>query len=87
LTETNKTVTLALIDKYGVRHSAAVKIRLVKLSLSMAMNKLIAVPTSSFEFACDLDGVSSGVSEKKIVYTFYKSGEDRAALTITNTLK
>jgi hypothetical protein len=53
----------------------------------MAMNKLIAVPTSSFEFACDLDGVSSGVSEKKIVYTFYKSGEDRAALTITNTLK
>ena len=85
--ETNKTVTLALTDKYGVRHSASVKIRLVKLELIMATNKLVAVPNSSFEFSCDLDGVSSGVTEKQIVYTFYKSGEDRAALTITNTLK
>jgi len=84
--ETNKTVTLALTDKYGVRHSAPTKIRLVKLELIMNMNKLLAAPTPSFEFSCYLDGVSSGVIEKKIVYTFYKSGDDRAILTIPNTL-
>ena len=86
--ETNKTVTLALTDKYGVRHSAALKIRLVKLMLSARENQLIAVSAKSpFQFSCKLDGVASGVSEKKVVYTFYKSGEDKSALTITNTLK
>lgn len=84
---TNKTVTLALTDKYGVRHSTSVKIRLVELALSMGMNKLVSVSNPSFEFTCDLEGVSSDVQEKKVIYTFYKSGEDRVALTITNTLK
>lgn len=85
--ETNKTVTLALTDKYGVRHSTAVKIRLVKLNLSKGESTLMPVTNSIFEFHCNLDGVSTGVSEKKIVYTFYKSGENVSALTITNTLK
>lgn len=86
--ETNKAVTVALTDKYGVRHSAPLKIRLVKLMLNMTEKRLIAVTAGNpFEFSCNLDGVASGVSEKKVVYTFYKSGEDKSALVITNTLK
>jgi hypothetical protein len=70
-----------------VRHSASFKVRLVSLSLSMAMNKLLPVSDSSFEFSCDLEGVASGVTEKKMVYTFYKANEDRPALTITEILR
>jgi hypothetical protein len=85
-TETDKTVTLALTDKYGVRHSTSIQIRLVQLVLSATKDKLLAVNNSSFEFSCYLTGSNTGNLEKTLVYTFYRHGDNKAVYTYRDKL-
>ena len=69
---TNTTVKVAIYDKYGVDRSDDIKIRLVTISLSAVETTLIPVLDSTLDFRCKLTGGTSGVSDKKLIYTFYK---------------
>ena len=84
---TDRTVTLALTDYHGVRHSASIQIRLVELSLTATENTLIPVNGSSFTFSCDLNGANTGNRSKRLVYTFYRHGDNKIVHSIPNVLE
>lgn len=68
---TKTTVTLAIQDLYGNERSVSFTIQVVELSLKATKAELLSTTTSSYTYSCYLSGATSGVSNKKITYTFY----------------
>mgnify|MGYP003297723059 CR=1 FL=1 len=82
----NTTVTVAIYDKYGDVRDATIKVRLITIALTERESTLIPATTNTLQFKCNLIGGTSGVSNKKLTYTFYKE-EDLEDYFNNNTKK
>ncbi len=69
---TRTTVTIAVQDLYGNERSTNFTIQIVELALKASKAELLYSTTPSYTYACNLAGATSGVTDKKITYTFYK---------------
>ena len=80
---TNTDVKVRVYDKYGASREDTIKVRLISISLTEEESALIPALSSELSFKCNLEGGTTGVSSKKLVYSFYKE-EDlyRNVLTI-----
>ena len=68
---TRTTVTIVVQDLYGNERSTNFTIQIVELALKASKDKLLYSLTPEYVYACNLAGATSGVSNKKISYTFY----------------
>lgn len=68
---TNTTVTIAIQDVYGNERSTNFTIQIVELSLTAIQSDLLSSRTDSYNYVCNLSGGTSGVLNKKIIYTLY----------------
>ncbi len=72
LFNTNKTtVTMYVYDLYGTERSTNITIQIVDLELRKIRGNLIASFTDTYNYACQLIGATSGVEDKKVVYSLY----------------
>jgi hypothetical protein len=71
---TRTTVTIAIQDLYGNERSTNFTVQMVELALKATKEELLYSNTSSYMYSCNLAGATSGVSNKKITYTFYREG-------------
>lgn len=69
---TNTTVKVAIYDKYGVDRSDEIKIRMVTIAIKQVDAALLYTTTTSLGYTCFLEGATSGVKDKKLIYKFYK---------------
>lgn len=68
---TRTTVTIAITDLYGTERSTNFTIQIVELALKATKDDLLYSMTTDYVYACNLSGATTGVSNKKITYTFY----------------
>lgn len=85
--QTKTTVEIFVEDAYGNERSTNFSIQIIELSLKMSSPELIYTSTKSCTYAYYLQGGKSGVSNKKITYTFYNENNlNKAVLTLTDEL-
>lgn len=83
----NTTVTVAIYDKYGDVRDATIKVRLITIALTERESTLIPATTNTLQFKCNLIGGTSGVSNKKLTYTFYKEEDlEKSVLSLEYNL-
>ena len=68
---TKTTVTMAVQDMYGMERSMNFSIQIVELAIQMAASDLLYTDADAYSYTCNLAGATSGVTNKKITYTFY----------------
>jgi hypothetical protein len=69
----NNTVRVKIVDKFGDAREDDINIKLVTISLEKTKPTLLPALTSNLAFGCKLSGgTGSDVSNKKIIYTFYR---------------
>jgi hypothetical protein len=68
---TKTTVTIAIQDLYGNERSTNFTVQLAELALKATKEDLLYTTNSELVYTCNLSGATSGVSNKKITYTFY----------------
>ena len=84
---TNTTVTVTIFDKYGERRREEIKVRLITIALTPTMSTLLPATTSELTFRVNLTGATAGVSDKKLVYTFFKEEDlEKSVLTLEYNL-
>ena len=72
LFNSNKTtVTVYVYDMYGTERSTSITVQIVDLELRKTKDDLIASYSNTYTYSCQLIGATSGVTDKKIVYTLY----------------
>lgn len=70
-TSNKTTITLKVYDIYGNERSTNFSIQIVDLSLEMTEATLFYSDKNEYSYGCKITGATSGISDKKIVYTFY----------------
>lgn len=68
---TRTTVTVAVQDWFGNERSTNFTVQIVELSLTATRDELLYSMESNYVYTCNLAGATSGVSNKKVIYTFY----------------
>ena len=81
---TNKTtVTIKVADKFGAERSTNFTVQIVELSISPSLNNIFSTSSNEYTYSCRLSGATSGVSEKKLVYTFYNENNLNTPVLVT----
>ena len=66
------TITVAITDRYGERKRQSVDVSLITMALLQVENILVAATTDTLRFAIEMIGGTSNVTNKKLLYTFYR---------------
>jgi hypothetical protein len=77
------TVTIKVADKFGAERSTNFTVQIVELSISPSLNNIFSSTSNEYTYSCRLSGATSGVSDKKLVYTFYN--ENNLATPVLTT--
>ena len=68
---TRTTVTVAVQDWFGNERSTNFTVQIVELSLKATRDELLYSMDSNYVYTCNLSGATTGVTNKKVTYTFY----------------
>ena len=73
LFNTNKTtVTMYVYDLYGTERSTNITVQIVDLELKKTKSDLLSSFANNYTYSCQLIGATSGVEDKKIIYSLYQ---------------
>ena len=75
-TSSAKTIYLNTEDSYGRKRSSKITIKLVDLFLTQEYNDILKIENSIGQYSCNIGGATSGISDKKLNFSFYAPGDD-----------
>ena len=67
-----KTIRITIYDAFNNSRYIDFQIQLVDLTLKMTQNNILYTKSKQYTYSCNISGATSGVSEKYLVYEFWR---------------